>query len=49
MAIYEDRWLHTQYAYKSEILKQQPTVRIGGEVTVYIDDISANGRYYVDC
>ena len=49
LAIYEDRWLGTQYSYKSELLTQQPAVHIGGEVIVYVDDVDANGRYYVDC
>lgn len=49
MAIWEDRWLGTQYSYTSELLTQQPCVHIGGEVIVYVDDVSANGDYYVDC
>lgn len=49
MAIYEDRWLGTQYSYKSELLTQQPCVHIGGEVVVYVDNINSNGSYFVDC
>jgi deoxycytidylate deaminase len=49
MAIYEDRELGTQRSYKSELLTQQPCVHIGGEVIVYVDNISSNGSYFVDC
>lgn len=49
VAIWEDRWLGTQYTYRSDLLEQQPCVHIGGEVVVYVDDINTNGRYFVDC
>lgn len=49
VAIWEDRWLGTQYTYRSELLTTQPCVHIGGECVVYVDDINTNGRYFVDC
>ncbi len=49
MAICEDRWLGTQTSYRSGLLKVKPSVYVGGEVIVYVDDASANGDYYVDC
>lgn len=49
VAVWEDRWLGTQYTYRSELLKTQPCVHIGGECIVYVDDINTNGRYFVDC
>lgn len=48
-AIYEDRWLGTQYKYTSNVLTEMPRVYIGGEVTVYVDNINSDGLYYVDC
>lgn len=49
VAIYEDRELGTQHSYKSNLLKEVPCVHIGGEVIVYVDDVDADGDYYVDC
>ena len=42
VAIYE-------HSYKSNLLKEVPCVHIGGEVIVYVDDVDADGDYYVDC
>lgn len=41
--------LGTQHSYKSNLLKEVPCVHIGGEVIVYVDDVDADGDYYVDC
>lgn len=49
VAIHEDRELGTQHSYKSNLLKEVPCVHIGGEVIVYVDDVDADGDYYVDC
>lgn len=49
VAIYEDRWIGTQHSYRSELLREQPCVHIGGEVIVYVDDVDADGSYFVDC
>lgn len=49
VALYKDRWLGTQYSYTSQLLKETPCVSIGGEVMVYVDDLAAEGEYYVEC
>lgn len=49
VAIWEDRWLNTQYTYRSKLLTTMPCVHIGGEVVVYVDNINTNGNYFVDC
>ena len=48
VAVYEDRWLGTQEMYTSRILTQKPDAFVGGEVTVYVDDASGTGDYYMD-
>lgn len=47
-ALYEDKWLGTQSNYRSRLLATMPTVRVGGEVMVYVDD-RVKGRYCLDC
>lgn len=49
VALYEDRWLGTQYSYTSALLKEAPCVHVGGEVIVYVSDLDMDGRYYVQC
>lgn len=49
MCLWENPDLGTQSMYTSDILISKPHVRIGGEVTVYVDRINGSSRYLIDC
>jgi hypothetical protein len=43
-----DFHLHAYREFVSNWVTRKPSVGIGGKITVYVDDVDADGEYFVD-